>query len=269
MNKIQVALVQTCSKLSVETNLYQIGQLLNEKLIVHPDVLVLPECFASMGGVLANVAKEIAHIKRWMSEQASNYSCWVVGGTVPYLHENETKFRASCFVYDPQGNERARYDKIHLFDAKVVDSKGLYQESDEYLPGNTPTVIIMGDVPFRCLGLSVCYDLRFPELYRALVELGANILCVPSAFTQVTGKAHWEPLLRARAIENQCIVIAANQGGWHAGDRETWGHSMIISPWGEILAEAGTEPTVLSVNIDLSMLYELRATMPCYDHRRL
>ncbi|MDP0589220.1 MAG: carbon-nitrogen hydrolase family protein [Candidatus Endonucleobacter bathymodioli] len=262
-------MVQTCSELSVDTNLYQIDQLLDEKLIVHPDVLVLPECFASMGGVLADVTKKVVLIKEWMREQARSYGCWVVGGTVPYLHQHEKKCRASCFVYDPQGNERVRYDKIHLFDARVVDGRGVYQESDDYLPGDTPTTISMEGAPFRCLGLSVCYDLRFPELYRALVDLGANIFCIPSAFTHVTGKAHWEPLLRARAIENQCIVIAANQGGRHADGRETWGHSMIISPWGEILAEAGTEPTVLSVSIDLSMLYELRIKMPFYDHRRL
>ena len=269
MNKIQVALAQTCSGPDVDDNLLHIKQLLDEKLTASPDILLLPECFASIDGDLSEVGKSAESIRQWMSQQASHYQCWLVGGTIPYRHQSGEKKRAACFVYDPQGNEVARYDKIHLFDVDINDSKGCYRESDDYMAGKHSVTVSLGWDSSACLGLSVCYDLRFPELYRKLVADGANILCIPSAFTYVTGKAHWQSLLRARAIENQCFVLAVNQGGRHPGGRETWGHSMVISPWGEILGELGTGPSLLSVNIDLATVFEIRDKIPCLDHKRL
>lgn len=269
MNEMQAVVVQICSGREIEENFYNIEQLLSKELVVPPDVIVLPECFASMGGDLSSVAENTKKIRKWMGETAAHYCCWLVGGTVPYVHRDSEKCRAACFVYDRQGHERVRYDKIHLFDAVVDDGQGVYCESDHYLAGNKPVTMPMDDTLRGCLGLSVCYDLRFPELYRGLVMLGANILCVPSAFTRLTGRVHWESLLRARAIENQCFVLASNQTGKHPDNRESWGHSMIISPWGDILKKARVKPIVLSTSLDFLMLYELRNKMPCLDHKRL
>ena len=161
----------------------------------------------------------------------------------------------------------AVYNKMHLFDVDVSDNKGQYRESDDFIPGTKPVLVDMGEAK---VGLSVCYDLRFPELYRYLTNIGATILTVPSAFTQVTGAAHWEVLLRARAIENQCYVLAANQGGVHPDGRETFGHSMIISPWGDILAEASGEgAAVITASLDLQRQANIKRQMPCISHQRL
>ncbi|MBL4584282.1 MAG: carbon-nitrogen hydrolase family protein, partial [Pseudomonadales bacterium] len=173
--------------------------------------------------------------------------------------------RAASFLYDDTGAEIARYDKIHLFDAQIADGQGSYRESDTFEPGDSAVCI---ETPLGNIGMSVCYDLRFPELYRVLFNAGAQLLTVPSAFTATTGKAHWEPLLRARAIENLSYVLASNQGGSHGPNRQTWGHSMIIDPWGKVLAEAGTEPCVIAAEIDLDLLNQHRADLPVGEHQR-
>ena len=266
MVPMQVALIQLCSGPNIEENLYVIENLLQENLKIAPDILLLPECFASMSGDILFVGKNEKMLRKWMSEKARKYNCCIVRGKIPYSLMSGKKHYSSCFIYNNQGNEIARYDKIHLFDANLGGSKGSFFESDDYLAGDKHVTVSLG---VACLGLSVCYDVRFPELYRNLVEDGANILCVPSAFTAFTGKHHWEALLRARAIENQSFIFAPNQGGRHPCGRESWGHSMIISPWGEVLGEAVITPSLLSVEIDLSIVSQLRSEMPCLDHKKL
>jgi predicted amidohydrolase len=168
------------------------------------------------------------------------------------------------FLIDPQGEIAARYDKIHMFDVDLAGGES-YRESRTYRPGD---VAILGDLPWGRLGLTICYDLRFPALYRALAEAGASFLAVPSAFTRQTGEAHWHVLMRARAIENGCFVLAAAQGGLHENGRETFGHSLIVDPWGRVLAEGGTEPGVVMAEIDPAEVASARARIPSLQHGR-
>jgi predicted amidohydrolase len=169
-------------------------------------------------------------------------------------------------VFNPQGERVARYDKIHLFDVKVNDAQSQYSESLSYEAGSELACVEVGEWQ---LGLSVCYDLRFAELYRQLTALGAQLVTVPAAFTAVTGAAHWEPLLRARAIENQCYVVAAAQGGRHSETRETWGHSMIVDPWGKVLDCVATGEGIAIADIDLALVEDIRSRMPIQQQRRL
>ena len=265
-SRVSVAIVQMCSGTDIQKNLEQVEHLLERDLNMAADLIVLPECFARFGGKMTELGKNSEPVRQWMADLARRYHAWLIGGSIPFDLENGENPRASCFVYDPQGQEVVRYDKMHLFDVDVTDNTRRYRESDDYSAGNQAVVV---DMDFAKTGLSVCYDLRFPELYRQLAAQGAAILTVPSAFTRATGEAHWEILLRARAIENQCFVLAPNQGGVHPNQRETWGHSMIISPWGEVLAEADDEPCVLLQELDLSLISETRFRMPCQDHRKL
>ncbi|MDD7805513.1 MAG: carbon-nitrogen hydrolase family protein [Endozoicomonas sp. (ex Botrylloides leachii)] len=270
MSALTVAIIQTCSGPFIEDNIQQIEKLIDQELKEPPSLLLFPECFASMEGDLTEVEKNSLYLRHWMQKQAQTHQCWLVGGSIPYRDYEKEKPRGSCFVYDPQGHEVARYDKIHLFDVDVSDNTGCYRESDDYLAGNQLVTVPMSDFSPACLGLSICYDLRFPELYRELVSDGATIFCVPSAFTHITGQAHWESLLKARAIENQSFVLAANQGGRHPKGKETWGHSMIISPWGDILAEANSNtPTIVSARLDLILIEKFRSKMPCLKHKKL
>lgn len=254
-----------CSKRDIPENLATIENLLSQDKSGEFDLVVLPECFARIGGSVSEVSENASAIKVWMSNLAKQYSCWLVGGSTPISAGNGKSY-SSCFVMTPQGSEVACYNKIHLFDADVEDSTGRYRESNDYQPGDEIKVVDIGKAK---LGLSVCYDLRFPELYRQLLMAGANILCVPSAFTKVTGISHWQPLLQARAIENQCFVLAANQTGKHSTRRETYGHSMVISPWGEILAMAGTQPELVVAELDLNQLGKVRRQVPCQQHIKL
>jgi predicted amidohydrolase len=167
-------------------------------------------------------------------------------------------------LIDPKGDVIARYDKIHMFDVDLADGES-YRESRNYRPGE---LAVLSDLPWGRLGLSICYDLRFPALYRALAEAGATMLAIPSAFTRQTGEAHWHVLMRARAIENGCFVIAAAQGGMHENGRETFGHSLVVDPWGRIVAEGGNEPGVIMADIDLSQVATARARIPSLQHGR-
>ena len=169
-----------------------------------------------------------------------------------------------AFVIDPRGEIRARYDKIHLFDVNLPSGE-TYRESNTVAPGDDAVV---ANLPFARVGLSVCYDLRFPQLYRTLAKAGAEILTVPSAFTETTGKAHWHVLLRARAIENACFVMAPAQGGEHANGRRTYGHSLIIGPWGDIIAEGGVDPGIVAAEIDLGEIAAARGRVPALNHDR-
>ena len=169
-------------------------------------------------------------------------------------------------MYDDKGQQVARYDKIHMFDVHVMESNEHYTESETIEPGTTPLVI---DTPFGKMGLAVCYDLRFPELFRRMLDMGMELLVIPSSFTAITGKAHWETLVRARAIENQCYVIAAAQGGYHANGRETHGDSMIVEPWGVILDRLTRGSGVVSAEIDATRIQSVRKNFPAILHRRM
>lgn len=264
-NKVNAAVIQMCSGPDVQSNLKQAEECL-AGLDRPVDMILLPECFAMLGGDIPVLGNNTGPVRSWMSRMARQYKSWLMGGALPFVAEEGENSRAACFVYSPEGEEAARYDKIHLFDAEVSDGIGHYRESDDYSAGREPVVVDMG---FAKVGLSICYDLRFPELYQTLRKAGADILIAPSAFTAATGKAHWEVLLRARAIENQCFVLAANQAGLHPNQRQTWGHSMIVSPWGDVLAEGDQETGAFITELDLSQVKSVRANMPCFQHKVL
>lgn len=279
----KLAAVQMVSGPDVERNLATAAELIAEAAARGADLVLLPEVFAALEGepMRAHGERQEAPgspIQEFLSGEARRHGVVLVGGTAPvssrpgksesdagYLIE-DGRVRASSLVYDAAGELLARYDKIHLFDVMVEDRQAQYSESLSYEAGSE---VVCVDTEAGRLGLSVCYDLRFPELYRRLFRLGAEILTVPAAFTAVTGEAHWESLLRARAIENQCYLVAAAQGGSHGPDRETWGHSMIVSPWGEILAELAKGPGVAVAEMDPRRLRDIRRKMPVADHIRL
>lgn len=271
----KVAAVQMTSSDNVDENLEIIASFAKVAKQSGAKLLVLPENAVYMG---KNEAEkfEIAEqdgqgpIQDFMAALAKEHQLWLVGGTMPIkppnpVEKDKNRVFSASLVWDDKGNRVARYDKIHLFDVIVEREKETYLESSTVIPGKKTTSL---DTPFGKLGLSVCYDLRFPELYRKLFGEGVQIFTVPSAFTAVTGKAHWETLLRSRAIENFSYVIAPNQGGIHRNGRRTWGHSMIIDPWGKVLAEA-ENTDVIFADIDLSYLQDIRDRFPVSKHRRI
>jgi predicted amidohydrolase len=279
--KHKAAVVQMVSSADVHANLRSAAELIAQARALGAQLILLPENFAVLdGGPLSQFAERegdtAALLQGFLCEQARSAGVWLIAGSMPLSTRPATagaaldevpggRVRPACMVYDPQGRLVARYDKMHLFDVQVEDRQAQYSESRNFEPGDTAVCV---QTPFGRIGLSICYDLRFPELYRRLLEQGAQVLSVPSAFTQVTGEAHWEVLLRARAIENQCYVLAANQGGVHNATRETWGHSMIVDPWGRVLACVESGPGVAVAELDLEALAALRARMPIQSHRR-
>lgn len=283
MMTCKLAAAQMVSGPDVDRNLATAAELIAEAAARGADLVLLPEVFAALEGEPMRSHGERqgapdSPIQEFLSGEARRHGIVLVGGTAPlssrpgksesdagYLIE-DGRVRASSLVYDAAGELLARYDKIHLFDVMVEDRQAQYSESLSYEAGSE---VVCVDTEAGRLGLSVCYDLRFPELYRRLFRLGAEIITVPSAFTAITGEAHWESLLRARAIENQCYLVAAAQGGRHGPTRETWGHSMIVSPWGEILAELDKGPGVAVAEMDPLKLRDIRRKMPVADHIRL
>lgn len=273
-------MIQMNSSNQLNENLDAAASLIEKAKADGAKLAVLPENFAVFNAKQMYKTGQIeasdqAVIRPFMSRLAKQHQMFLIAGTLPIavpgtgVHsDNSTtkqRVRAASFFYDDQGLELARYDKLHLFDAKIADGHGSYRESDTFEPGDTPVIV---DTPLGKVGMSVCYDLRFPELYRILFNAGAQLITVPSAFTATTGKAHWEPLLRARAIENLSYVLASNQGGFHGPKRETWGHSMIIDPWGKVLAEANSEPGVVTADIDIGLLAQYRSDLPVAEHQR-
>ncbi len=274
-----VAAVQMVSTSSVEHNMGAAARLVAEAAARGASLVVLPENFAVLDcGPLTRHAEiegaSGAPLQALLSGLAREHAIYLVGGTVPLISrpgdsENRVtdgRVRPASLVYGPDGSLAGRYDKIHLFDVEVEDAQSQYSESTSFEPGTEAVVV---DTPVATVGLSICYDLRFPELYRRLLSQRAELVTVPSAFTRVTGEAHWEVLLRARAIENQVYVVAPNQGGRHNAQRETWGHSMIIDPWGRVLASLDTGEGVVTADLDLDALHELRRKMPVATHRQL
>lgn len=200
-----------------------------------------------------------------VAAMAKQFGLWILIGSMPILRENGA-ITTTALLFDDQGECRADYDKIHMFDVDVADQHRRYRESDTFLAGDAIKVV---ETPYGKIGLSICYDVRFPQLYTALREQGAEIIVVPAAFTKVTGRAHWEVLLRARAIETQCWVVAAAQWGEHNESRETWGHSMIVDPWGQIVTCQQQGTGVIMANIDLDLCRTIRTNMPLVKHARL
>ena len=200
-----------------------------------------------------------------MRKVAQDHKIWLQIGSLAIKVEGEERFANRSFLINPQGEIRARYDKIHMFDVDVGDGQA-YRESKAYRPGERA---VLANTPIANIGMTICYDVRFGALYRTLAQAGAQIITVPAAFTRVTGEAHWEVLLRARAIENGVFIVAAAQGGKHADGRETYGHSMIVAPWGEVLAEGGTEPGVILAELDLSRVDQARQRVPSLKHDRM
>lgn len=266
---VRAAIAQMTSSSRVKDNINLTEKLIAQAYEQQADLIVLPENFAFMGKKDADKAKiaEVfgqGHIQDKISQLAKRFKLWVIAGTIPVKGEG-TRLRASSLVYDERGRCVARYDKIHLFDVRVSEQEA-HQESLSIERGDNLVVV---DTPLGKIGLSVCYDLRFPELYQQLVLRGAELFTVPSAFTATTGLAHWEVLLRARAIENLSYVLAPNQSGKHDNGCQTYGHSLIIEPWGKVLVELKQEVGVAFADIDLQGLHKLRRQFPCNDHHVL
>jgi nitrilase len=270
-NRKKVAAVQLASGSNVSANLLETERLTEAAAKQGADLVVLPENFAFIGRNCsdANALREQAGngpLQSFLSQLAKRLGIWIVGGTVPLEGEHAAKWRAACTVYDERGRQVARYDKQHLFDVNLVESNERFIESESIEPGDRVIVI---DSPVGRLGISVCYDLRFPELYRAMADRGVEVITLPAAFTEITGRAHWETLVRARAIENLSYIIAAAQGGFHIASRQTYGHSMIVDPWGSKLAEQDRGNGFVIAEIDPEFQYTTRRNFPCLDHRRL
>jgi deaminated glutathione amidase len=266
----KASVVQLASSTDVGQNLGIVEQLIKKCKACDSKLVVLPENFAFMG---ENPNDKLAIAENYgagpiqdrMSQLAQRYDIWIIAGTQAIKQPGCERVRTSSIVYDNQGNQVNRYDKIHLFDVRVSKTE-VHTESITVEPGNQ---VVTLETPVGIVGLSVCYDLRFPKLYNLLRESGAELFIVPAAFTAITGVAHWNILLRARAIENLCYVLASNQGGTHKGGRKTYGNSAIIEPWGKILKQADLGDEMLTCDIDLTRLHKMREQFPCNEHHVL
>ncbi|WP_456373949.1 carbon-nitrogen hydrolase family protein [Thiolapillus sp.] len=267
----KAACIQLASGSNVNANLLEAQRLIEHATREGARLVVLPENFAYMGAKCQDMLKiseqdNDGPIQHFLSQISQKLGIWLVGGTIPITTDSKQKLRAACLLYDDKGQRVVRYDKMHLFDVNLVESDEQYAESETIEPGDNLCVV---DTPFGKLGLSVCYDLRFPEMYRAMLDQGMELLVLPAAFTAMTGAAHWDALLRARAIENLSFVLAAAQGGFHISGRKTWGHSMIVDPWGNKLAEqtSGNGPVIAEINREF--LDATRRNFPSLQHRRI
>ncbi len=269
MNKqnCRIAALQMVSGPRVGDNLKVAAHLVLEAVAQGAQLVVLPEYFPVIGAIDADrvrAREDFGHgpIQDWLAETAVHHGIWIVAGSLPLTASVPEKMRNATLVYDAQGVCVQRYDKIHLFGFHKGEEK--YDEAAFIEAGDRPVAI---DTPFGRIALSICYDLRFPELYRALAP--ADLILVPAAFTDTTGRAHWEILLRARAIENQCYLLAVGQGGRHESGRMTHGNSMIIDPWGEILDRKLKGPGVVIADLDHARIAEIRESLPALAHRKL
>jgi nitrilase len=267
---VTVAAVQMVSKTDIGANLRDAGELIGRAVRAGARLIVLPEYFCIMGRsdrdkVAAREADGQGPIQSFLAAEAARHGVWLVGGTIPLDAQQSDRVKNSVLVYDPQGKRVARYDKIHLFAFSRGEES--YDEARTIAPGRElSSFAFQADGgPNIKVGLSVCYDLRFPELYRALVPV--DLILVPAAFTATTGRAHWETLLRARAIENLCYVLASAQGGRHENGRATFGHSMLIDPWGKVLAMQDEGPGVVVGTIDTQIIAQMRSDLPALAHR--
>ena len=263
----RIAAIQMVSGPVVAGNLEVAGRLIDAAAARGAQLVALPEYFGILGmkdtdKVAVREAEGDGPIQSFLSAAAKKHGIWIVGGSAPLVSSDPAKVRNSSLVYDASGKQVARYDKIHLFGFQMGEEQ--YHEARTIEPGATPVTV---DTPFGRLGLSICYDLRFPELYRAMKDV--DIILVPSAFTETTGRAHWETLLRARAIENLAYVLAPAQGGYHVNGRETHGDSMIVDPWGVVLDRLPRGSGVVVAGINPEYVQRLRASLPALKHRTL
>lgn len=271
---MKVAAIQMVSGAQLQANLAQAATLIAQAAHAGAELAVLPEYFCLMGHgdrdklALAERPGD-GVVQRFLSGQARTHGLWLVGGTLPLATSDAARVHNSTLVFDPQGDCVARYDKIHLFGFDTGAEH--FDEARTILAGSRPVRFVLqtrAGVDWR-VGLSVCYDLRFPELYRAHAHSGCDLLLVPSAFTATTGRAHWEVLLRARAIENQAYVLAAAQGGQHENGRRTWGRSMVVGPWGDVLVQQAQGSAVVLADVRQTHLREVRRQLPALRHRVL
>jgi len=266
----RVAAVQMASGPNVDANLDHAGELIRSAAEQGAELVGLPENFGLIG---ASERDKLDHaeadgagpMQDFLAAAAARHGIWLVGGTVPIATADGRRVRQSLGVYDDRGARVVRYDKMHLFDVRLSNGE-TYHESATIEPGRASVVI---DSPVGRLGLAICYDLRFPELFRQLGEQGAEVFVVPSAFTKATGQAHWDILVRTRAVENLAFVVAPAQGGYHINERETWGHSMIVDPWATVVAQRERNAGVIVADLDPQMLARTRENFPAIDHRRL
>ena len=264
---MKIAAVQMISGPDVVPNLAAAGRLVAEAAAAGAQLVALPEYFPLIGATDADrrAARELdgqGPIQDFLAATARRHGIWLVGGSIPLLARDPGKLRNGCLVFDPQGTRVARYDKIHLFGFKRGEES--YDEAATIERGDQ---IVAFDSPLGRVGITICYDLRFPELFRAMGDV--DLLVLPAAFTETTGRAHWEILLRARAIENQCYVLAAAQGGRHPNGRMTHGNSMVIDPWGEVLARMDKGEGVVLAELDRQRLVDTRSSLPALKHRIL
>lgn len=282
----QLTALQLCSAAAPADNLQQIAALLASLPPERPQLVALPEgalCFGAADGTNRAIAESLGEgpLQQQLAALARQQHIYLLVGTLPTLAPAEgtasrsadgqpdNRFAASSLLFGPSGELLADYQKIHLFDADVSDNTAQYRESAQTKPGEKITVVTLAEQqPQLRLGLSVCYDVRFPGLFQRLRVAGANVLAVPAAFTTVTGAAHWHTLLKARAIETQSYLLAPAQTGTHQNGRQTYGHSVIIDPWGNVLADAGVAPGLISVTIDLNEVARIRQQMPLAAHNR-
>jgi len=267
-NSFRVGLVQMCTGRDVARNLSDATALIREaakggaSYVQTPEATNLMEIDRQRLFAVAEPESANAGLAAF-AELAKELAIWLHVGSM-VIKASPEKLANRAFLISPKGEVTARYDKIHMFDVDLPNGE-VYRESTNYAPGARAVV---ASLPWGGLGLSICYDLRFPYLYRALAQAGASFLAVPAAFTRLTGEAHWATLLRARAIEAQCFVFAAAQGGRHEYGRETFGHSLVVSPWGEVLAEGDVHPSVIFADIDLSTIGDVRSRVPSLQHDR-
>jgi len=267
---MRVAVIQMASGSIIQANLQEAEKLINNAVSDGAELILLPENFGLIGANPEDViefseAPGQGPIQDFLAQQSSKHHVIIAGGTVPMQSNHPRRYRNACLVYDRKGDCIARYDKIHLFDVALPDNSENYQESEVIEPGDQVVVVETGGVK---LGLAICYDLRFPEMFRILIDKGAEVILLPAAFTAETGKAHWHPLIKARAIENLAYIIASAQGGYHVNGRETYGHSLIVDPWGNILDEIASGSGFAIANINLEQQGQIRERFPVLDHRQ-
>lgn len=263
-----VGLVQMTSSPDLQLNRHQVEEGVHEASARGAALVALPEGFLGLGcdTLKTELAETIpGAVTSWLGGLAQKSGVYLLAGGMPERSPDGSRVFMTSVLIDPRGNLLGLYRKIHLFDATLPDGTSL-RESEKTQPGEHVVVL---STPLATMGMSICYDLRFPELYRRLSAAGAEVLWVPSAFTAQTGRDHWHVLLRARAIENLCFVAAPAQVGEHGGGRESFGHSLVVDPWGRTIAEGGTKPEVVVAPIDLEALHVRRHQLPCLSHRRL